>query len=299
MSELDDFDLSESREKKDDLLGEPELEAPQIVPEGRGSLGIVLSSTALVAALAAAVLLVFRGPRRVAPTPSPTTAPSVAPSATPTAAPLALPLLDESDALVRELARGLSSHPQLGAWLAPSGLVRIFTVSVHNLAEGRSAAPFVRFLTPREPFRVVQKGGALVADPRSYAAYDDLADGVASIDAAGVARAYRALLPLIETAYRELGFPDGGFTQTLERAVATLVDTPVADGAAKLRKGRVFYEYVDPDLEALSLAQKQLLRTGPRNVKLIQAKLRELARELGFGAGGGGAGPGQAPARPQ
>ncbi len=66
MSDLDDFDLNETRERKDDLLGEAEGEAPSIVPERRGSLGIVLSSTALVAALAAAVLLVFRGPRRVA-----------------------------------------------------------------------------------------------------------------------------------------------------------------------------------------------------------------------------------------
>jgi hypothetical protein len=292
MSDLDDFDLGESREKKDDLLGEPEPAPPQIAPEPRGSLGIVVSATALVVALAAAVLIVFRGPRRVEPTPSPSTAPSVAPSTAPSASPIALPSLDESDALVRELARGLTTHPQLGAWLAPSGLVRIFAVSVQNISEGRSPAPFLRFLTPREPFGVVEKGGALVADPRSYAAYDDLADGVASIDAAGVARVYRVLLPLVETAYRDLGFPEGGFSQALESAIAALVDTPVRDGGARLRKGRVFHEYVDAELESLSLAQKQLLRTGPRNARLMQAKLREIARELGLKAATGPAGAG-------
>jgi hypothetical protein len=38
--------------------------------------------------------------------------------------------------------------------------------------------------------------------------------------------------------------------------------------------------YADPALEALTPAQKQLLRTGPRNVRLVQAKLRELQAAL-------------------
>ena len=37
-------------------------------------------------------------------------------------------------------------------------------------------------------------------------------------------------------------------------------------------------------LESLTNAQKQLLRMGPRNVKLIQAKLREVAVALGIPA---------------
>jgi hypothetical protein len=44
----------------------------------------------------------------------------------------------------------------------------------------------------------------------------------------------------------------------------------------------VSYKYDDPKLEALTLAQKQLLRMGPRNVRLIQAKLREMAPYLGI-----------------
>jgi hypothetical protein len=42
----------------------------------------------------------------------------------------------------------------------------------------------------------------------------------------------------------------------------------------------VVYEYADPKLEALSPAQKALLRMGPRNVPRVQAKLRELAAAL-------------------
>jgi hypothetical protein len=42
----------------------------------------------------------------------------------------------------------------------------------------------------------------------------------------------------------------------------------------------VLYVYSDPQLESLSAAQKQLLRTGPRNVRLVQARLREIAQHL-------------------
>ena len=44
----------------------------------------------------------------------------------------------------------------------------------------------------------------------------------------------------------------------------------------------VSYTYEDARLESLSAAQKQLLRMGPRNVRLVQAKLREIAPYLGI-----------------
>ena len=44
------------------------------------------------------------------------------------------------------------------------------------------------------------------------------------------------------------------------------------------------YGFVDPQLESLSNPQKQLLRMGPRNIRLIQAKLRETALALGIPA---------------
>jgi hypothetical protein len=43
----------------------------------------------------------------------------------------------------------------------------------------------------------------------------------------------------------------------------------------------VSYAIADETLEALSQAQKQLLRMGPKNVREIQGKIRELAAALG------------------
>jgi len=59
-----------------------------------------------------------------------------------------------------------------------------------------------------------------------------------------------------------------------------LLETPVIEGPVRLVRPVVMYEYEDPRLESLAGAQKQMLRMGPRNTKLIQAKLSELAIEL-------------------
>ena len=104
----------------------------------------------------------------------------------------------------------------------------------------------------------------------------------ASIDAAGVARLYATLKPRIEEAHRDLGNPDTPFDRTLERAIVSLLSTPASDGAARLEPQGIGFAYVDPALEGLTAAQKHLLRTGPRNVRIIQSSLRQIALALGI-----------------
>jgi hypothetical protein len=182
---------------------------------------------------------------------------------------------------VRDLARGLSSHPQLAAWLAARDLVRTLTVAIQNVAEGRSPARFLPFLTPTVRFQAVEKAGAIVADPRSFAVYDDFASAVASLDLAEVARVHAILAPLFGAAYAELGYPADDFSKAVARAAEVIAKTPVPDGEIALRRGPTFLEFADPKLESLSLAQKQLLRMGPTNARKVQAKAAELVKALG------------------
>lgn len=200
------------------------------------------------------------------------------------AAPINLPPLDQSDPIVRELVKQISSHPRIAAWLATDGLIRTLTVAVENVADGSTPARRFHVLRPASAFETVARGGDLHIAPRSYERYDDLADAAASIDAAGAARLYATLKPRIEEAYRDLGFPDTPFDRTLERAIVLLLRTPASDGAARLEPRGIGYGFVDPALEGLTAAQKQLLRTGPRNVRIIQSSLRQFALALGIPA---------------
>jgi hypothetical protein len=195
-----------------------------------------------------------------------------------------VPPLDQSDPVVRELVKQITAHPRIAAWLTTDGLIRTFTVAVENVAGGTTPAARFRVLRPASGFETTGRAGDLRMAPSSFQRYDDLADAAASIDAAGAARLYATLKPRIEEAYRDLGFPDTPFDRTLERAIVLLLRTPVSDGAARLEPKGIGYGFVDPGLEGLTAAQKQLLRTGPRNARIIQASLRQIALALGIPA---------------
>jgi hypothetical protein len=122
------------------------------------------------------------------------------------------------------------------------------------------------------------------ADPRSYDRYTAIADAVESIDAAGAAKLYATLKPRIEEAHRDLGSTDPSFDRTLERALVALLNTPVLENQLPLRPKGIGYAYADERLEGLTGAQKQLLRMGPRNVRVIRTKLRDIALALGIPA---------------
>ncbi len=197
-----------------------------------------------------------------------------------------LPALEASDALVRSLLQQLSSHPQLAAWLLTNDLIRKFTSIVDRIAIGASPAKQAAFAKPSQPFRTTGSGDSLRIDPQSYDRYNTLAAVVDSLDVDGSARTYQRLKPLINQAYRELGYPDEDFDRKLSMAIARLLDTPVPPGPVALKATSVSYQFADTELESLSSPQKQLLRMGPHNMQLVQAKLRAFAKAAGLMQGG-------------
>jgi hypothetical protein len=268
-----------------DLRPDPEEAPDDRPPEEERSFGLAIAAVALVLVAGGGVAYwVYRRPPAPAPTPVATAVPPVA---TPTPGPEAfgLPSVDQSDGLVRELAQGLSSHPLLGLWLGQQDLVRLFVNVVDLVSKGESPRATLGFLAPKGGFGTMQRKGVLVIDGASYARYDFFAQGVAALDMGAAAAAFRRSLPLLEAAYRELGYPEGGFERALRQGVDRLLAVPALDtevAVKPVRRGNLLlYEYADPALEALSPAQKHLLRMGPANVRRIQQALRGFLSALG------------------
>lgn len=267
-----------------------DVEEPSAVVERARPVGLWIAVAGLIAAAVVAAYLVFGGRDRAAP--ESTTARQPAAAAQSPSQPLggtpesiAVPPLDETDPLVRQLVNQIASHPRIADWLATNGLLRNFSVVVANVAEGATPARHLRGLRPSSSFAVVERGEGLIIDPASYHRYDALAAAVASIDPAGAARVYATLKPRIQEAYREVGDAGVPFDRVLENAIVRLLSTPrVADPIRVRPHGAFGYGFDDPALEALTPAQKQLLRTGPENTRLIQTSLRAIALALGVPA---------------
>jgi hypothetical protein len=193
---------------------------------------------------------------------------------------IALPPLNETDPIVRELVKKISTNPRLASWLATNDLIRGFTIGVANVAQGQSAARQLPMLRPPPNFRVIERGNQVTIDPKSYARYDTLAAAAESLDPAGSARVYATLKPRIEEAARELG--DSSFDRTFERAIVSLLSTPTVNDPILVETKGIGYAFVDPKLEGLTAAQKHLIRTGPRNARTIQESVRAIALALGI-----------------
>jgi hypothetical protein len=279
MDRLDEFRLGSDAEPP-----------PGQEPDRGSRAPLWIAAALLVVAAAVATVVLFKRP---APTPAAEPAAAQA-AATPQAEarqplgpevePIDLPPLVLTDPLVRDLLAKLSSSPTLAAWLATDGLIRAFVASIDNVADGMSPVRHVRALAPRAPFRTLSESGTITVDPQSYARYDGIANAAASMDPAGLARVYSLLKPRLVEAYKELGHPEGDLDGAVERAIVQLLQTPVVEEPVVLRPRVLSFRYDRQDLEALSAAQKQLLRMGPRNVRRIQDQLRAVARELGIPA---------------
>lgn len=270
-----------------DLHGTPgQSTAP--VRSSAPAIGPTIAVVLLVAAVGAAIYVAFRWQPTHPPAAAVAPAPPVVANAPPVLGapgePVTIPPLDASDSVVRSLVQALSESPAVMAWLPTNGLIRNFTVVVSNVADGATPAKHLASLRPPSAFRVVERGGDTYVDPRSYDRYTRIADAVASIDPAAAATLYGTLKPRIEEANRELGVQNASFDRTLTRAIVSLLETPIVDSPPRLKPKGIGYAYADERLEQLTAAQRQLLRMGPRNERVIKARLREIALALGIPA---------------
>lgn len=192
-------------------------------------------------------------------------------------------LTDEGDdGLFRAAAARLSTHPGLASFLVNDRLLRRFVLAVDAVAGGYSPSDEVEFLRPMRPFVVREDEGQLVIASGAYRRYDTVADVFSSLDSAGAVELYRRFRPRLEAIYSEVGWANDDFDTRLREAVDHLLEVAAPSGRIEVEQRAIVYAYAEDRFENLTGAQKHLLRMGPRNVGLIQAKLRGLRRAMGW-----------------
>jgi hypothetical protein len=235
---------------------------------------IVVAGVA-IAIIALTVWWRYREPPPVAPAPPPVVQ---APPPKPPDAPL--PPAAESDASIRSLLLAVSPRPELRQFLSQPDLLDRWAVVTDNLALDASPRKQLSFLAPKAPFKALEKGGRASMDPRSYQRYDFFAAVVESVDAKAFVAAARQLQPLLSAAYHKLGYPDKSYDSAAQAALQRLIEAPVVEAPPELKSKGAIWQYTDEKLESLGPVEKHLLRMGPRNTRIIQAKARELAAAL-------------------
>ena len=202
--------------------------------------------------------------------------PLMQPEAIPAPQPPQIPSLNESDAFVRE---SVAESGLPAEWLAREDLVRRVAVVMDNARKGDYPRLQLSFLAPAGKFEVIEDGERLLVNPANYARFDGFLDRLESVQPEALASWLDLFEPLISEALGEIGNEGDVNSQTIA-AIDLLLAVPELDGDVELVQPKVFYEYADPQIEALKPLQKQVLRMGPDNVRRLKAYLTRLRAAL-------------------
>ena len=193
-----------------------------------------------------------------------------------------LPPLSESDSYVRTLLYEIFGG-DLDALLVGDDLISKFVTTTDNLTATTPSRKTWPVAMRMDAFRVVATddgSGEFEMSLENYARFDFPVNLLTTPAPSTLAAAYRRLYPLVQQAYTGLGYPDGYFNDRLIEVIDHLLSTPEPGEPVRLVRPRVYYQYADPQLEALSGGQKLLLRMGSANADKVRKLLQELRQEL-------------------
>lgn len=247
---------------------------------------IFVLATILVAAAVYFGLRVLQPPQQGKPVP-PAVAP-LAPEATPEprirypvpAEERPLPALGKSDAAVGEAVTELLSDRSLARFFNIQEFVRRVVATVDNLPREKLAPRLMPVKPVPPPFVASGTDESAVIGSENAARYSGYVRIVEAVDAQKLVAFYVRYYPLFQQAYQELGYPKGYFNDRLVDVIDMLLATPEEKEPVRLVRPKVFYQFADPELEALPAGQKILIRMGAENSAKVKWKLREIRGEL-------------------
>lgn len=194
---------------------------------------------------------------------------------------ISLPSLDQSDEYFKlELANIFGNA--LEAMLVESGMIERVVATIDNLPRAHVAEKIrpVNRLTDQFLVDGQDGSGEYTINSANNQRYDELVSLIDSANMDEVAELYVRFYPLFQSAYVDLGYPQGYFNDRLVEVIDHLLETPDVTGPIELVQPHVLYEYRDPALEDLSSGQKLMLRLGSEHAAKIKASLSELRAQI-------------------
>lgn len=188
---------------------------------------------------------------------------------------------EDGDTALRRLVKSASDDERLTTWMSVDGILQRLAAAARLVADGRSPRPMLSFLEISGDFEVLEEGSGenekIYVDPKSYARYDELTKTLTSLDPEKCGRAYRQLRPYLKTIYAQVAKPGESFDSVMSSALGRLTRVQLPEDRVELVPKGAIYLYKDPALEALSPAEKHILRMGRRNASNLQAAIRKCA----------------------
>lgn len=188
--------------------------------------------------------------------------------------------LEVSDASVKSALMMVASSPTFAKLLVNDRLIEKFVINVHNLSGKQLSPKDSLVVTPEQKFKTYEQADREWIDNSSFQRYNTYVDALESVDTDELLAVFATYESTITEKFAEISRPGQSFDSALIDAINTLLDTPKVPVPIEVYSESVMYKFKDPQLEALSGPQKQLLRTGPENMRRIKSVLRSVKEAL-------------------
>jgi hypothetical protein len=187
---------------------------------------------------------------------------------------------ETADIYARESIESVNGGKALAQFVAGDYVVERAVAIVDALRRGEVPYKLLPVGRPSKPFPISDDGLRVTMDPSGFSRYDGFAQWVNGIDVFAIVKLLNDYEQIATEALSRMGVGDFDIRSAVLAATTEILATPIAPQSPELMKHEANWVYMDPELEALSSLQKQVLRMGPENSEIVQTKARELRGAL-------------------
>lgn len=185
--------------------------------------------------------------------------------------------------ILRTALRGVVNSPMANTWVSSDKFVSDFVRLVVNINQNQVKQSLTDFndFKPRV-FKAVTIDNKPYLGSGAYKRFDRLATMVNALDARSLVDLFGRAEQLMQAEYRSYGLPSSrnNFKEQLKRAIDKVAAVNVSQNRIPLMQDSVLYNFESSSLEKAGDLEKLLYRMGPKNSRMIQAKLREIRAQL-------------------
>jgi hypothetical protein len=128
----------------------------------------------------------------------------------------------------------------------------------------------------QRPFPISDNGLRVTLDAAGFSRYDGFSQWVGGLDTTALVSLLNDYEMIATQALTRMGVSDFDIRSAVLAATTQILSTPQVAVDAELMRREANWVYMDPELEALSSLQKQVLRMGPENADIVQQKARDI-----------------------
>ena len=206
----------------------------------------------------------------------PTPEPSEPPPPPPEPVEDPLPRLEESDDAVRDAVGDIPLGTAGQQYLIPGNIIERSASLIYLMAQGEVPYKLLPVSRPKAAFPIRDDGTQVVTDPAGFERYDALTQWLQSLDLESLLSSLEWFIPLFREAWSYYGEDPAAFDMAVVITLDLVIATPEIDlSEARLIRKEAVWIFEDPAIEGLAPIQKQVLRMGPENAKILKAKAAE------------------------